>query len=98
MTITSASYAGSTLTVNLSTGGPLSFTLTPANLTGLIPNVISGNTIAFVAPTASGVAPTVAAPLTLEGAVGVPVYVPNIVVETPLPATAPTDLTVTVRL
>jgi T5SS/PEP-CTERM-associated repeat protein len=98
VTITSASYAGTTLTVNLSTGGPLSFTLTPDNLTGLIPNVISGNTIAFVAPTAAGVAPTVAAPLTLEGAVGVPVYVPNIVVETPLPATAPTDLTVTVQL
>jgi len=99
VTVTSASYAGSTLTVNLSTGGPLSFTLTPnTTLTGLVPTVISGNTIAFVAPTAAGVAPIVVAPGTLEGAVGAPVDVPNIVVETPLPATAPTDLTVTVKL
>ena len=68
VTITqSPATAGSTLTVNLSTGGPLSFTLTPANLTGLIPNVISGNTIAFVAPTAAGVAPTVAAPAHARG-------------------------------
>jgi T5SS/PEP-CTERM-associated repeat protein len=99
VTITSASYDGTTglLTVD-DGGGTLSFTLTPDNLTGLIATVISGNTIAFVAPTAAGVAPTVAAPSTLEGAVGVPVYVPNIVIETPLPATAPTDLTVTVQL
>ncbi len=98
VTVTSAGYAGSTLTVNLSTGGPLTFTVAPDNLTGLIANVSSGNTITFVAPTAAGVAPTVVAPGTLEGAVGAPVYVPNIVVETPLPATAPTDLTVTVTL
>ena len=57
-TVTSVSYDGSTLTVNLSTGGRSSFTLTPdITLTGIVPNVISGNTITFVAPTAAGVAP-----------------------------------------
>ena len=68
------------------------------DLSGLDPIVTSGNIITFVAPTPAGVAPSVTAPLTLQGSDGVPVLVPGIVLNTPLPATAPSDLTVTVTL
>jgi T5SS/PEP-CTERM-associated repeat protein len=96
VTATSAGYAGSTLTVNLQGGGSLSYNLT-GNLAGLTPQVSSGNTITFVAAGA-GVAPSVVAPGTLEGAAGAPVLVPNVVVETPLPASPPSTQTFTVTV
>jgi T5SS/PEP-CTERM-associated repeat protein len=97
VTVTGASYAGSTLTVTLSAGGPLTFNLT-GNLSGLTPVVSSGNVISFVAASSAGVLPSVAAPLTLQGSAGVAVLVPDIVLVTPLPATAPGDMNVTVTI
>jgi T5SS/PEP-CTERM-associated repeat protein len=84
VTATSATYAGSTLTVNLQGGGSLTYNLT-GNLTGLTANVSAGNTISFVAP-AGGIAPGVFAPGNLRGAAGTHVLVPDIVLQTPLPA------------
>ena len=42
--------------------------------------------ISFVSPTAAPVAPSLAVPVALEGAAGVPVLVPNIVLNTPRPS------------
>jgi T5SS/PEP-CTERM-associated repeat protein len=100
---TGVSYAGTTLAVTTSGGPTLSFTVT-GDLAGLVPVLTSANTIRFVAPTAAGVLPGIVAPATLEGAfnttlgVGVPVLVPDIVVNMPFPATLPSDTTVTVTL
>jgi T5SS/PEP-CTERM-associated repeat protein len=103
VTATSASYVGTTLTVDESSGGPLTFTLS-GTLAGLIPSFsVTGSgadavsTITFVAPPA-GLLPSVTAPTTLEGAARAPVLVPDIVLETPLPATPPADMTVTATL
>jgi T5SS/PEP-CTERM-associated repeat protein len=103
VTATGVSYDGVNLTVNERGGGALTFALS-GSLTGLIPHlsvVGSGagaqSTITFVAPS-GGIAPSVAAPGQLRGAVGTAVLVPDIVLETPLPATSPGDMTVRVTL
>jgi T5SS/PEP-CTERM-associated repeat protein len=95
-------YTGSTLSVDLPGGSSLTYTL--PGLAGFDPQVTvvgsGGNalsTITFTAPP-GGAAPRVVAPGTLEGAAGAPVLVPNIVVETPLPASPPTTQTITVTL
>ena len=99
----SASYAGGVLTVNQQVGGPLSFNLV-GDLTGLTPainafvSVAGQSIISFVAPTAAGVLPSAAAPATLEGAVGMSVLVPDIVLNTPVPSPTPPDTSIQVTL
>ena len=98
VTANGASYnsATGTLTITAQDGGPLSITLS-GNLAGLSPVISSGNTITFVAPPAE-LLPRVVAPATLQGSAQVAVLVPDIVLETPLPASAPSNTTVTVTL
>ena len=99
----SVSYAGGVLTVNQQAGGSLSFNLV-GDLTGLTPainasiSVAGQSIISFVAPTGAGVLPSAAAPATLEGAVGVSVLVPDIVLNTPIPSPTPPDTSIQVTL
>ncbi|MBV8409164.1 MAG: hypothetical protein JOY64_16155 [Alphaproteobacteria bacterium] len=94
---TAVSYDAST--EMLTVGPSQSFKLT-GDLAGLTFNAQgsgSDTIVTFVAP-AAGLAPSVAAPTTLEGAAGTAVSVPGIVINTPLPSTPPSDMTVTVAL
>jgi hypothetical protein len=89
--------AGPTLTYSL-TGDPSSTDLGSLNL-----NVVSQNgqtVVSFVSPTTTPVRPSITAPSDVQGSVGVPVLIPNIVLNTPMPSpTAPAVSTlVTVAL
>src|SRR5262249_33379886 len=53
--------------------------------------------VTFVAP-AAGAQPSIAPPPNFEGAAGTAVLVPDIVINMPLPATPPSDLSVTLTL
>ena len=92
-----------TLTVHQGGGLPtLTFALSGDNLAGLDVNadvVGSQTTISFVAPP-GGIAPSVGVPGSLRVAAGTDVLVPDIVLQTPLPAgSLPTaDLTFTVTI
>ena len=93
-------YSGSTLSIEKQGGGTLTFDLSNANLGGLDLTVLSANNqtvVSFAAPPA-GLPPSIGAPVTLEGASGSPVLVPDIVVNTPLPAATPSNTTVNVAV
>jgi T5SS/PEP-CTERM-associated repeat protein len=106
ITATGVSYSGGTLTVDESGGVVLllSVALT-GSLTGLTPVFsVTGSgagaqsTISFVAASSAGVLPSVVAPASLQSAAGTAVLVPDIVLVTPLPATPPSDMNVTVTI
>jgi T5SS/PEP-CTERM-associated repeat protein len=78
-------YAGGILSVTVSGGATLSFTLS-GTLTGLAPyaTVVGTQTTIGFAPLAT-MAPDVSAPMTLRGHAGTHVLVPDIVLDTPIP-------------
>ncbi|GEP58585.1 beta strand repeat-containing protein [Reyranella soli] len=88
--VTSVSYGGGILTVNLAGSPPptpLTFSMF-GNLAGLepiatVPPGSSSAIISFVAPS-GGIAPGVSGPGTLRGAVDTKVLVPDVVLQTPL--------------
>ena len=98
VTIKSLNYSSGTLTVSGTSGTTgdtgidltisLSGSLTGYSPFGFTPTGIGTDTVTFVAPW-SGQAPSIAAPATLEGAVGQAVGVPDIVLLAPLPAPRP---------
>ena len=90
--LTGYNSATQTLTVQQQAGPTLGYSLAgsaPGDLAAYDLNVNSQNgqtIISFVSPTAVPVAPSLAVPVALEGAAGVPVLVPNIVLNTPRPS------------
>ena len=90
--LTGYNSATQTLTVQQQAGPTLGYSLAgsaPGDLAAYDLNVNSQNgqtIISFVSPTAAPVAPSLAVPVALEGAAGVPVLVPNIVLNTPRPS------------
>jgi len=100
----SVTYSPGTLVVTPAGGGTsMDFALS-GGLAGMQPIAAtsgSGNaattTISFVAP-ASGALPSVAAPSTLEAAAGIPVAVPDIVLEAPFPTSGSGNMTVNVAI
>ena len=90
--LTGYNSATQTLTIQQQAGPTLGYSLAgsaPGDLAAYDLNVNSQNgqtIISFVSPTAAPVAPSLAVPVALEGAAGVPVLVPNIVLNTPRPS------------